>query len=80
MSDVSFGQANYAFIQMGYELVMRGEDFALYRDTVYPGIPERIFQIDFSRGAISRRVLQRYLEHEGVPADAFFTEIDSRFG
>ena len=80
MSDVSFEQVNYAFIQMGYEIVWRGEDFALYRDTVHPGYPERIFQIDFSRGIISVRALQRYLEKEGVPVEAFFTEIDSRFG
>ena len=80
MADVSFEQANSALIRMGYELVMRDGDFALYRDTVYPGDPEHLLPFDFSNGAISRRVLQRHLEHEGVPADAFFTEIDSIFG
>ena len=80
MSDVSFEQADAVFVRMGYEFVMHDAGFALYRDTIDPGEHERLLPIDFSYGAISRRVLQRHLEKEGVPVEAFFAELDSIFG
>lgn len=62
---------------MGYELVSDDGVVAVYRDAEYPGNPERRLRFDFSRGAIPRRDLQRQLEYEGVPVEAFFTELDS---
>ena len=62
---------------MGYELVSDEDGIAVYRDAKYPGYPERRLRFDFSRGAIPLRDLQRQLEYEGVPVEAFFTELDS---
>lgn len=77
MSDVDSGGLQYALVRMGYELVSDNGVVAVYRDAKYPGYPERRLRFDFSRGAIPRRDLQRQLEYEGVPVEAFFAELDS---
>ena len=80
MSDVSSEHLRHVLIRMRYELVSDEGGIAVYRDSVYPGYPERRLRFDFSRGAIPSLDLQRQLEYEGVPVEAFFTELDSLYG
>ena len=80
MSDVSSEQLRSVLIRMRYELVADGDGIAMYLDMEYPGYPERLLKFDFSRGAIPVRDLQRQLEHEGVPVEAFFAELEAIFG
>lgn len=82
MSDVSFEQAHAVFISMEYELVLRDVDlgFALYRGSPHPRSPEQLVMIDFSDGAVARLDLERQLEREGFPVQAFFETLVFLFG
>ena len=77
MPDVSREQAHSALLRMGYELIAEEGGFAMYRDRVNPGEPERPLKFDFSRGAVPRLDFQRQLEHEGVSPEVFFAEVES---
>ena len=82
MSDVSFEQAHAVFISLEYELVLRDADlgFALYRGRTHPRSPEQLVMIDFSDGVVTRLDLQRQLESEGFPAQAFMETLVFLFG
>ena len=77
MSDVSREQAHHALLRMGYELIAEEGGVVMYRDTIYPGDPERHLKFDFSIGSMPRLDFQMQLEHEGVNPEVFFTEVDS---
>ena len=77
MPDVTQETAHFVLLSMGYELIAEEDCLVTYVDKEHPGSPERSLKFDFLRGAIPRADFQRQLDHEGVPSDVFFAELDA---
>lgn len=77
LPSVSREQVTTVLPRMGYELRDERDDLLLFRDASGLETPMRLILFDFSHGPIARTDIQKILEYEGIPAEAFFAELES---